>query len=246
MQTTIFPAVVLLAGAIQAEWRLPLSFAFLLTFVQLAALLMPGLRLERLALWTRCCQKGSSPELRDRLSLTRWWPGSADWQDLARVADFLRAQSIADGELTCLSGCTHPLYLELGLEPSTRFHQVGATIIHFPAHAEQTRAELAASRSRYVVTDLAADILTFAQAREEVPGVPLALPPSFPPDLLGLYPWSEPLVFRSGRYVVHHVRGPVTKSWYGDFLLAKQRDRLSPDQTSADGDSILTPRSRGQ
>jgi hypothetical protein len=135
------------------------------------------------------------------------YSGTTGWRDLARVADFLRAEGVADGEFTCLSGCTHPLYLELGLEPSTRFHQAGAAVRYFPSHAEQICAELAASRSRYVVNDLAADTLTRAQAWEEVPGNPLALPPNFPPDLLGTYPWCEPLAFRAGRYVVHRVRG---------------------------------------
>jgi hypothetical protein len=220
MTAALFPAVVLVAGAMQVECRPALNFASLGVFVLLVALLTPGLRPGRLTLWARCCREGSTPELRDRLALNASWPGAADWQDLVRVADFLRAEGVGDGELTCLSGCTHPLYLELGLEPSTRFHQVGAAVLYFPSHAEQIRAELEASRSRYVVTDLAADILTRAQAREEVPGSAPALPASFPPDLLATYPWREPLVFRTGRYVVHRVRGPVTRPWYGNVLLA--------------------------
>jgi hypothetical protein len=215
MIATIFPAVVLMAGTIQEKCRFPVSIGFLLVFVQLAALVMPGLRSERLALWARCCREGSTHKLRDRLALNaQWREGAADWQDLARVADFLRGEGVGDGELTCLSGCTHPLYLELGLEPSTRFHQIGATIVHFPAHAEHIRAELEASRSRYIVTDLAADILTLGQAREHVYGRPPALPASFPPDLLSNYPWCEQLIFRSGRYVVHRARGPVATSRY--------------------------------
>jgi hypothetical protein len=182
--------------------------AFLVDVVLLAAVFAPGLRPQRLALWARCWREGSTPELRDRLALLPpTYSGTTGWRELARVADFLRAEGVADGEFTCLSGCTHPLYLELGLEPSTRFHQAGAAVRYFPSHAEQIRAELAASRSRYVVDDLAADTLTRAQAWEEVPGNPLALPPNFPPDLLGTYPWYEPLAFRAGRYVVHRVRG---------------------------------------
>ena len=87
-------------------------------------------------------------------------------------------------------------------------------ILYFPSHAEQVRAEVAASRSRYVVSDLTdSPGLTYIQALEGVPGRPLALPPSFPPDRLGSYPWCEPLVFRAGRYVVHRAQGPVTKFW---------------------------------
>jgi hypothetical protein len=219
MITTVFPAVVLVAGALQTESRPALRRACLLTFVPLAVILTPGLRWERVALWVRCWREGSTPELRDRLALTAHWAGGADWQDLARVADFLRAHAVTDGEVACLSGCTHPLYLELNLEPPTRFHQVGATTIHFPSHAEEVRAELEASHSRYVVSDLVClplrdpPVLTYAQAVEEVSGAPLALPPAFPPDRLGTYPLCEQLVFRAGRYVVHRVRGPVTKFW---------------------------------
>jgi hypothetical protein len=189
--------------------------AFLVDVVLLAAVFTPGLRPQRLALWARCWREGSTPELRDRLALNvRPDPGVADWRDLARVADFLRTEGVGDGELTCLSGCTHPLYMELNLKSSTRFHQPLCLVVClYPSRAEQLRAGLAASRSRYVVSDLAADLLTSEQAREEVPGRPLALPPSFPPDRLDSYPWREPLVFRAGRYVVHWAQGPVTKFW---------------------------------
>jgi hypothetical protein len=219
MVTTVFPAVVLVAGTLQMRWRSALCRGALLTFVVLAVVLMPGLRLERVALWARCWREGSTPEVRDRLALNARWAGGADWQDLARVAAFLRAEGVADRELACLSGCTHPLYMELNLEPPTRFPQIGATTIHFPSHAEEVRADLEASHVRYVVSDLVClplrdpPVLTYAQALEVVPGAPLALPPDFPPEELGTYPLGEELVFRAGRYIVHRVRGPVTKFW---------------------------------
>jgi hypothetical protein len=216
---TFFPAFVLVAGAIQTECRPAVAGAVLLPFVLFAATITPGLRPERLGLWLRCWQEGSSPGLRDRLQMCpRAFPGATDWQDLARVVAFLRAEGVGDGELTCLSGGTHPLFLELGVEPATRFHRIHTTVHFFPSHAEEIRAELAASRTRYVVSDLVEPTgLAYAQALEEVPGDPLALPPSFPPGLLGRYPWREELVFRSGRYVIHRVRGPVTKFWDSTF-----------------------------
>jgi hypothetical protein len=219
MITTLFPAVVLVAGAIQTEWRPFLRGRALFIFVVLAVIVAPGLRPERVAMWARCWQEGGTPERRDRLALNTGSGGAADWQDLARVAEFLRAQGVTDGELTCLGGCTHPLYLELDLEPSTRYHQVGAATVYFPSRAEQIRTELEASRSRYVVSDLVclplrdAPILKYQEAVQEVPGERLALPPTFPPEYLDIYPWCEELVFRSGRYVVHRVKGPVTKFW---------------------------------
>jgi hypothetical protein len=215
MMTTVFPAVVLIAGTPWAGCGLSLAQAFLVDVALLAALFMPGLRPQRLLLWAWCWREGSTAELRDRLGLMPpAYSGATGWRDLARVADFLRAKGIADGELTCLSGGTHPLYLELQLESSTRFHLLGMAACSFPSRAEQLRAELAASRSRYVVSDLIDGAgLTYAQALEEVPGRSLALPPDFPADRLGRYPWCEPLVFRAGRYVVHRARGPATRFW---------------------------------
>jgi hypothetical protein len=213
MIPVVFPAVVLTAGALQTEWRPSLRRAILLLFVPLAIILTPGMRLERVAAWPQCCRERITPELRDRLALSAHWPGGADWQDLARVAAFLRSEKVGDGELVCLSGCTHPLYFDLNVEPPTRFPQIGATTVHFPAHSEEVLAELEAGHIRYVVTDLAADFLTYEHAREETPRDPLALPPAFPSEYLDEYPWCEEVVFRAGRYVVHRVRGPVRRFW---------------------------------
>jgi hypothetical protein len=215
MITTGFPAVALVAGAIQRKWKPSLQGRLLVTFTVVAVIVTPGLRPQRLALWPRCWREGSTPELRDGLALNRKSGGAADWQDLTRVADFLRAEGDADSKLICLSGCTHPLYLDLDLEPPTRFPQIGATIIYFPTRADEIHKELESSRSRYVVTDLAADVLTYEHALEDASGNPLALPPRFPPDLLRTYPWCGTLVFRSGRYLVHRISdsmstGPIT------------------------------------
>jgi hypothetical protein len=83
----------------------------------------------------------------------------------------------------------------------------------FPNHdAREMRDELAASRQRFVVTDVRDYLisrLTEEQARAERPGAPLAPPSDFPAALAQQYPWSEPVVFRAGRYLVHHAAGPV-------------------------------------
>ena len=211
---TFILSIVLVAGSLQSEIRPALRRVVLASFILVVLLVYPGLRPGRVLLWARCWRENGSPELMDRLALNARWLGTADWQDLAHVAGFLRDCRAADGDLICLGGCTHALYLNLDLEPSTRFVQARATARYHPAHAEQVRAELQASRGKHVVSDLA-DFgrLTYEQAVEIAPGDPLALPPSFPPDLLGIYPWREPLVFRAGRYVVHRARGPVTPFW---------------------------------
>ena len=80
-------------------------------------------------------------------------------------------------------------------------------LLIFRGHADQVRADVAASRQRYVVTDWTK---TFPTADEkflptegecaEPDGRLAALRPQFP--------WSEPVVFRAGRYLVHRVRAP--------------------------------------
>jgi hypothetical protein len=38
-------------------------------------------------------------------------------------------------------------------------------------------------------------------------------PPHFPKPLDEIFPWSEPIVFCSGRYAVHRVSKPIRKFW---------------------------------
>jgi hypothetical protein len=133
MAASAFPAIVLVADALQSGCTPFLRRAFLVALALIALCLAPGLRPGRLALWARCCREGSTPQLRDLLTVPTW-RDPPDWQDLARVEEFLRGQNAADGEVTGLSGFTSPIYLDLNLEPSTRFHGVEASIRCFPSH----------------------------------------------------------------------------------------------------------------
>jgi hypothetical protein len=156
----------------------------------------PAFNPGRLVLWTRCWRDGG-PELRDRLRLVGD-PLGADWADLARVADFLRRLDLHDGELTCYHNFTHPLLLDLGLKPSTPFLHFDTTLAAFPSRRPQVRGALASSRQRWVVSDLLAVGLHRGQTEADLP-----------PRWTRLYPWSEPVVFRAGRYAVHRMAGPV-------------------------------------
>ena len=119
--------------------------------------------------------------------------------------------------MTCLSGFTYPLYLDLDLEPSSRFHGVEASIRCFPSHVGQIRAELEASRTRYVVSDLAySGALTEQEARETDPKDATALPPMFLEKFAGAYPWDGRIVFRAGKYVVHRVNSLAGFFWQDD------------------------------
>jgi hypothetical protein len=197
--------------------RPSLRWAALAAFVAAVAVAHPLLQLDRLALWARCWREGSTPELRDRLKLATA-PDTPDWSDLARVAAELRRLQVGDYELTCFHNSPHPLYLDLGIRPSTPFLHFGTLLHYFPGRHEEIRQILAASRQRYVVSDVRHAGLTATEsaaqplpsaAEESVTVAGGSLPLPFPARLRDVFPWSEPVIFRTRRYLIHEIRGPV-------------------------------------
>src|SRR5262249_11462153 len=161
---------------------------------------------QRFGAWGRCWTDSGTPELRNQLELNDMSP---DWVQLRKVAAFLRASNIANGEFTCYDGTTLPLYMQLDTTPSTRYILPGAFIHFYPQQAERIRRELKESNQRFIVTDMKA-LLAFRETEKadaERPGQPLAYPPAFPDELLKTYPFTEPVVFRAGRYYVHRAKG---------------------------------------
>src|SRR5207248_9528209 len=136
---------------------------------------------------------------------------ATDWQQLKEVEMFLKDQQVADGELLCYDVSTVPLYLQLGVRPATRFLFPNIQISLFPSRREAIRSELSAGGHRYVVTDLRFFTSSFAPpqlraARAKVPASSGPDSTAIPPELAQRFPYSEPVVFRTGRYVVHEVR----------------------------------------
>jgi hypothetical protein len=208
-------AVCLLAGQ---PWRLSrpaLGWVAMAAFATAVAVYHPLVWPERLALWSRCWREGSTPELRDGLKLATA-PDTPVWGDLARVAEELRRLGVGDYEVTCFHNSPHALYLDLGVRPSTRFLHFGTLLHYFPGRREEIRQVLAASRQRYVVSDLrhagltepelAAPLISLQAADGHSPA---SIPIYFPERLREVFPWSEPVIFRTPRYLIHEVRGPV-------------------------------------
>jgi hypothetical protein len=167
----------------------------------------PIFRPDRLALWTSCWQ-GGSPKLYDRLALESSKLGAeVDYEALAQVADYLRKQGVHDGELTSYHNHLLRLCDDLGVRPSTRFPWIENMVFFFPSHSEAVREEIARSRQRFLVTDLRVAGLSGPQAESPGSSQLPVLPAEFPSDWLERYPWSEPIVFRAGRYLVHSVAG---------------------------------------
>jgi hypothetical protein len=160
--------------------------------------------------WPRCFVEGSSPELRDQLAAHAKVHCGTEWVQLDNVATFLRTVDppLRAGELTCWHDSTHPLYLMLDAEPSTRYLHFG-TVFGMRTHAAEVAAAVAASRQRYVVSDLRR--VTWNEDAPTAPGEhgPHSLPAWFPASQRDRFPWNQPVVFRSGRYVVHRVAHPL-------------------------------------
>ena len=179
----------LLAFAVLASRGWSVGFPFLLWFLTI------GLPVDRLAVWPRCWSEGSSPELRDRLghfTHTHW---GTNWENLRDVERYLRTVEppLRDRELTCWHDSTHPLYLTLDVEPSTRYMHFG-TVFPLRSKVDEIRAEVIRSPQQYVVSDL---------LRATRDGNKAYDPAWFPaPDR---FPWNQPVVFRSGRYAVHRI-----------------------------------------
>jgi hypothetical protein len=206
MAPCVLLAVTVLAGWVGMRLPLPRRSVAFIGLLLFGSLFQPAFAPSRLALWGRCWQEGSSPELRDRLALWDSIPfARTEWQHLEEVKTFLRGRQVADGDLMCYHLSSVPLYPELGLKPSTRFIFASSHTFQFVAHREGIQRELRAGSQRYIVTDLREMAASLQGSSAE----PLPAPVVQLTDLLPLaasqYPYTEPVVFQAGCYLVHAV-----------------------------------------
>jgi hypothetical protein len=177
----------------------------------------PLLSAEKRVAWTQVWHEGSTPQIRNVLNEEDY--SAPDWVELKRVADYLRQRGVGDRELLCYSFSAVPLYTQLHVQPATRFVLLWSMIAYFRHHLKDMAREVADSPARFVVNDLRMLGLTPQEAKEVIPAdMPLTLRnlsailqkmfPEQRPILTfrGEYPWSEPMVFHTGQYVVHEVR----------------------------------------
>jgi len=161
---------------------------------------------NRLALWGRCWHDDSW-ELKDQLSFYDTVHCAPNWADLNRVGEFLKTKKLQDRELICWHDSTHPLYVELGIKPGIRYPHV-ITAMKFRSKREQIKSETFTSPARYVVSDLVPIMYSARFGPFPPPGPATELPPEFPDWRTDIYPWNQPVVYRSGRYIVHEVKEP--------------------------------------
>ena len=176
-----------------------LRIALLTPCLLLVVMFHPLRDARRLARWPDCWTRAGSAELRDALSLSPR-PEAPSWVELESLAADMRALGIQDGELTCCNESCVPLYLQLGIEPSTRFVMLESTFYFYPGRAAEIEQELRDSRQRFIVSDLRR---TGISREAESDSERALLPESFPPRWQSAYPWDTPIVRRHGRYVLH-------------------------------------------
>ena len=167
----------------------------------------PMLDCNRLAHWGRCWHDDSW-ELKDQLSFYAMIHCAPNWADLNRVGEVLKTKSLQDRELICWHDSTHPLYVELGIKPGIRYPHV-LTAMKFRTKREQIKRETFSSPARYVVSDLVPIMSAARFGPFPPPGPATELPTEFPTWHADFYPWNQPVVYRSGRYVVHEVKEPM-------------------------------------
>lgn len=204
--STILPALAVLFMR-AASWQVsPFRRMLLLAVLVLLVVQHPLAKREQISFWARCWQQGSTPEMRDRLAQVRG-AGGAAWQDLKKVEGFLRQQSVQDGELTCWDDSSAPLFIGLNIKPSNRFIHNHVWTMFYPSRRSAMLEELAASPQKFVVNDLRLGGFTQQQMDAMAAGELDSLTPLLPKQTERRFPWSEPIIYRAGPYVVHAV-GP--------------------------------------
>jgi hypothetical protein len=180
---------------------------------------------ERLRLWPECWRTDLTDAERfalwDKLTLHPPHEASIGWQELAEVADYLRARRAKGGEVIGWFDSPHAVYLMLDLDPGFRYMHV-YTAISISVGEDETGEsgrrrvleELKRAKERgakYVISDLAWVALS---AHDERQRAAFTGPARSPTDLLPAvvpypkeFPFNQPTLFRSrngtGRYVVH-------------------------------------------
>jgi hypothetical protein len=166
-----------------------LSQAFLVFCVLIR---LTPLTVDRLPLVATCLQQGSTPELRDRLSL---FP-RIDWRSLSQVQSFLRESNVQDGQLSCLNMGPAALYLQLDQLPATRYVVLENDLALFPNQRPRIYEELAKSSQQFLVVDVER-----ATWKDNTP------PPS-----------DDQVVFVAGRYRVYALKGDEMRAWVETHL----------------------------
>ncbi|WP_092049350.1 hypothetical protein [Planctomicrobium piriforme] len=202
------PGLVLGFG-ILASWSIPaaqqtIAWYALCAFAVVALSTSPVVQPQRLAAWKDCITQGPTPAVMARVQVEM----QPDWKELAPVLDYLKTLNLKPGELTAYTGGLIHLYPELGLPAPTRYVYVNVLAIVFKSRVKEIEEALQHCGQKYVVSSLREAGMSDA-AINDMEDPATGLPACFPPERLREFPYNQPVVFRSGQYVVHRVEHPV-------------------------------------
>ncbi len=205
------PAVILAVGVV-GTWlsqpnRSPRWRVAVLAFGLLILTSSPIFHRQRVRLWWACVTQPSSPKLQDRLALL----ANPSRSHIERVAEFLRKQAPRNGEVCVYNSDLVGLYQRLELRPPTRYVYLFELLTYFPDQRRAIISSVANSGHRFVVTDLASCGMPLSQALAVGPDGPTAPPPAYHAMSRRNYPWSHPVIFRSGTYLVHEITEPISQ-----------------------------------
>ncbi len=180
---------------------------------------------DRLRQWPKCWRPDLTDAERfalwDKLRLHPPHEAVISWEELAEVAEFLRAQGVKDYEVIAWFDSPHAIYLTMHLKPGVRFMHVNtACSIGRDSNGEdggtKVMRELATKtpNARFVINDLEWVVLSASTDEQRTLWTG---PPRDPPHHLmprdtpypNDFPFNQPTVFRTrngnGRYLVHKV-----------------------------------------
>ncbi|GIX03935.1 MAG: hypothetical protein KatS3mg113_0941 [Planctomycetaceae bacterium] len=187
--------------ALGADLRSRLSRVVFGTWLLWALAWSPHFRWSVAEQWLACWQPTMSPTLRDRLSHFE----NPHLADLERILSYLREQRVHHRDVCFYNSDFVQAYRRLEIEPPTRFVYLYETIRFLPRHRDEILKALQQQPHRFVVTD----VLSAGIPAERVPRLgPAGVLPGVsaqPKHWSKGYPWSYPVVYRAGTYLVHRV-----------------------------------------
>jgi hypothetical protein len=182
-----------------AEWALAPKAVVAAVFA-VALLSSHCTQLGRLANWKDCVTQG--PTLASRATFQAR-PGPY-WSYYPALIQFLREQNVRGTDVLVYSSMLVPLYRDLELRPPTRYVLTDVQRGFFRSRQDEIRDAIGASPHKYIVSDISETGLSPTQL--EPSDLATGLPPDFPTRLLKRFPATQPVIFRSGWFVVHAAR----------------------------------------
>lgn len=196
----------LLAIIILAAYRSDLEFSgsrlLVSAFAAVAVLASPLADLNTMSLWPQAIQGDLTATETDKIAQLP----NPKWSDLEKIEEFLEQQNVRDRDVLLYNSDLVTIYWDMQLKTPTPYIYFYEIQSYLPGKKELITKSALDARPKFIVTDLVG-CGVIAQKAEEIGELgELAPPPIYKRANLSHYPWSEPVIFRAGRYLVHQQR----------------------------------------